>query len=146
MAPTGVTLHFARIETPAAVGKAGEHAGMEERSRAYREGLVGPTQTLSQLRPAVVLLAHTASSYALGFGNEQDLVDRIAGLAGSPALLGTPYPESISRQGKVYWEAAGFEIAGYHRLEGVTDIYAENEERAYLLARQADAPGADAVL
>src|SRR5262249_46813449 len=59
---------------------------------------------------------------------------------------GTPYPEWISGQGKAYWEAAGFEIAGYHRLENVTDIYAENEERAYLLARQADAPEADAVL
>jgi maleate cis-trans isomerase len=117
------------------------------------------------VRPAVVVLAHTASSYALGFGNEQALVDRIASLSGAPALLaahavlaalqhlgvkrlalGTPYPESISRQGKAYWEAAGFDIVGYHRLEDVKDIYAENEERAYLLARRADASGADAVL
>jgi maleate cis-trans isomerase len=165
MVPAGVTLHFGRLETPPSVGKAGEHAGMEERVRAYREGLAGPTTALSQVRPAVVLLAHTASSYALGYGNEQALVDRIASLAGAPALLaaqavlaalrhlgvkrlalGTPYPESISRQGKAYWEAAGFEIAGYHRLENVTDIYAENEERAYELARRADAPEADAVL
>jgi maleate cis-trans isomerase len=165
MVPVGVTLHFGRLETPPSVGKAGEHAGMEERIRAYREGLAGPTSALSQVRPAVVLLAHTASSYAVGYGNEQPLVDRIASLAGTPALLaaqavlaalrhlgvkrlalGTPYPESISRQGKAYWEAAGFEIAGYHRLENVTDIYAENEERAYQLARQADAPEADAVL
>jgi len=165
MAPSGVSLHFARLETPPTVGRAGEHAGMEERVRAYREGLAGPTTALSQVRPAVVVLAHTASSYALGFGNEQALVDRIASLAGAPALLaaqavlaalrhlgvkrlalGTPYPESISRQGKTYWEAAGFDIAGYHRLEDVTDIYAENEERAYLLARKADATGADAVL
>ena len=165
MVPAGVTLHFGRLESPPSVGKAGEHAGMEERVRAYREGLAGPTAALSQVRPAVVLLAHTASSYALGYGNEQTLVDRIASLAGAPALLaaqavlaalrhlgvkrlalGTPYPESISRQGKAYWEAAGFEIAGYHRLENVTDIYAENEERAYELARRADAPEADAVL
>ena len=165
MVPAGVTLHFGRLESPPSVGKAGEHAGMEERVRAYREGLAGPTAALSQVRPAVVLLAHTASSYALGYGNEQALVDRIASLAGAPALLaaqavlaalrhlgvkrlalGTPYPESISRQGKAYWEAAGFEIAGYHRLENVTDIYAENEERAYELARRADAPEADAVL
>jgi len=165
MVPAGVTLHFGRLETPPSVGKAGEHAGMEERVRAYREGLAGPTAALSQVRPAVMLLAHTASSYALGYGNEQALVDRIASLAGAPALLaaqavlaalrhlgvkrlalGTPYPESISRQGKAYWEAAGFEIAGYHRLENVTDIYAENEERAYELARRADAPEADAVL
>ena len=165
MVPAGVTLHFGRLETPPSVGKAGEHAGMEERVRAYREGLAGPTAALSQVRPAVMLLAHTASSYALGYGNEQTLVDRIASLAGAPALLaaqavlaalrhlgvkrlalGTPYPESISRQGKAYWEAAGFEIAGYHRLENVTDIYAENEERAYELACRADAPEADAVL
>lgn len=165
MVPAGVTLHFGRLETPPSVGKAGEHAGMEERVRAYREGLAGPTAALSQVRPAVMLLAHTASSYALGYGNEQALVDRIASLAGAPALLaaqavlaalrhlgvkrlalGTPYPESISRQGKAYWEAAGFEIAGYHRLENVTDIYAENEERAYELACRADAPEADAVL
>ncbi len=165
MVPAGVTLHFGRLETPPSAGKAGEHAGMEERIRAYREGLAGPTAALSQVRPAVVLLAHTASSYALGYGNEQALVDRIASLAGAPALLaaqavlaalrhlgvkrlalGTPYPESISRQGKAYWEAAGFEIAGYHRLENVTDIYAENEERAYELARRADTPEADAVL
>ena len=165
MVPAGVTLHFGRLETPPSVGKAGEHAGMEERVRAYREGLAGPTAALSQVRPAVMLLAHTASSYALGYGNEQALVDRIASLAGAPALLaaqavlaalrhlgvkrlalGTPYPESISRQGKEYWEAAGFEIAGYHRLENVTDIYAENEERAYELACRADAPEADAVL
>ena len=165
MVPAGVTLHFGRLETPPSVGRAGEHAGMEERTRAYREGLAGPTAALSQVRPAVVLLAHTASSYALGYGNEQALVDRVASLAGAPALLaaqavlaalrhlgvkrlalGMPYPESISRQGKAYWEAAGFEIAGYHRLENVTDIYAENEERAYELARRADTPEADAVL
>jgi maleate cis-trans isomerase len=165
MAPSGVSLHFARLETQPSVGRPGEHAGMEERVRAYREGLAGPTSALSQVRPVVVVLAHTASSYALGFGNEQALVDRIASLAGAPALLaaqavlaalrhlgvkrlalGTPYPESISQQGKAYWEAAGFDIAGYHRLEDVTDIYAENEERAYLLARRADATGADAVL
>jgi maleate cis-trans isomerase len=165
MTPAGVSVHFARLETPPSAGKAGEHAGMEERIRAYREGLAGPTAALSQLRPAVVALAHTASSYALGFGNEQALVDRIASLAGAPALLaahavlaalrhlgvkrlalGTPYPEAISRQGRAYWEAAGFEIAGYHRLENVTDIYAENEERAYRLARRADASHAEAVL
>ena len=60
--------------------------------------------------------------------------------------LGTPYPASVSAQGKTYWQAAGFEIVGYHRLEGVTSIYAESEERASELARKADAPAAEAVL
>jgi len=165
MAPAGVSLHFARLETPPSVGKAGEPEGMEERIRAYREGLAGPATALAQVRPAVVVLAHTASSYALGFGKEQALVDRIAALSGAPALLaahavlaalqhlgvkrlalGTPYPESISRQGHAYWEAAGFQLVGYHRLAGVVNIYDESEERAAELARQADTPEAQAVL
>ncbi|HJR01369.1 MAG TPA: decarboxylase, partial [Methylomirabilota bacterium] len=92
-------------------------------------------------------------------------VDRIASLCRAPALLaaqavraalhhlgvtrlalGTPYPESISRQGRAYWEAAGFDLVGYHRLADVTDIYAETEERAAELARLADTPDAQAVL
>jgi len=165
MAPTGVSVHFARMEAPPSLGPAGGAAGMEERTRAYREGLEGPARALGEVRPAVVVLAHTASSYALGFGNDQPLADRIASLSGAPALLaahavraalqhfgikrlalGTPYPEAISAQGKAYWDGAGFEIAGYHRLTDVKDIYAESEERAYLLARQADARDAEAVL
>jgi maleate isomerase len=35
---------------------------------------------------------------------------------------------------------------GYRRLADVRDIYAENEERAYQLACQANTPEADAVL
>lgn len=165
MAPPGVTFHFARLSSRPTHGPAGAAAGMEERTRAYREGLDGPAQALGEVRPALVLLAHTASSYALGWGQEQPLADRIATLCGAPALLaaqavraalqhlgitrlalGTPYPESISRQGKAYWEAAGFRIVGYHRLVGVADIYAETEERAAELARLADEPDAEAVL
>jgi len=165
MAPSGVSVHFARLQAPPATGPPGGAGGMEERTRAYRLGLDGPAQALGEVRPAIVLLAHTASSYALGWGREQPLVDRIASLCRAPALLaahavrvalhhlgvtrlalGTPYPESISRQGRAYWEAAGFQIVGYHRLAGVTDIYSETEERAAELARRADTPEAQAVL
>jgi len=165
MAPVGVSIHFARLQSPPSAGPPGGAGGMEERTRAYREGLDGPAQALGEVRPAIVLMAHTASSYALGWGQERPLVDRIAALCHAPALLaaqavraalhhlgvtrlalGTPYPESISRQGRAYWEAAGFQIVGYHRLAGVSDIYAESEERAAELARQANTPEAQAVL
>ena len=165
MAPPGVSFHFARLQAPPSDGPAGGAAGMEERTRAYREGLDGPAQALGEVRPALVLLAHTASSYALGWGREEPLTDRIAALCRAPALLaahavraalrhlgvtrlalGTPYPEAISRQGQAYWEAAGFRIVGYHRLAGVADIYAESEERAVALAHAADTPEAEAVL
>jgi maleate cis-trans isomerase len=165
MAPAGVTVHFARLQAPPSSGPPGGAGGMEERTRAYREGLDGPAQALGEVRPAIVLLAHTASSYALGWGREQPLVERVASLCRAPALLaahavraalhhlgvtrlalGTPYPESISRQGRAYWEAAGFQLVGYHRLEGVVDIYDESEARAAELARRADTPEAQAVL
>jgi maleate cis-trans isomerase len=165
MAPPAVSLHFARLQAPPSDGSPGRAAGMEERTRAYHEGLDGPARALGEVRPAVVVLAHTASSYALGWGREQPFVDRVASLCHAPALLpahavraalrhlgvarlalGTPYPEVISRQGRAYWEAAGFQIVGHHRLAGVVSIYDEPEERAAELARRADAPGAQAVL
>src|SRR6185369_16361753 len=59
MAPAGVSLHFGRLETPPSVGKSGLAEGMEERTRFYRDGLAGPTAALSQVQPAVVVLAHT---------------------------------------------------------------------------------------
>src|SRR5262249_61964716 len=134
MVPDGVSLHFARMESPPSAGPPGGADGMEERTRAYREGLDGPTQALGQVRPAVVVLAHTASSYALGWGREQPLADRVAALAGAPALLaahagraalphlgvqrialGTAYPGAVSRQGKAYGGAGGYPVAGEPR-------------------------------
>ena len=139
--------------------------GLEERTRGLLAGLAAPARALGAVKPAVVILAHTGVSYVNGFANEQALVDRLAALSGTTAItaaraisaalrhlgikrlaLGTPYPEAMSALGRAYWEAAGFEVAGYRRLEGVTNIYTESEERAYRLARDADAPGADGVL
>jgi len=165
MVPAGVSIHFARLDSAASASAPGAPAGMEDRTRAYVESLPGPAGTLAAVNPAVVVLAFTAASYANGFKGEQTLSDRIASLTGTRALtaaqailaalqhlrvkklaLGTPYPESISALGRAYWEAAGFEIVGYRRLAGVENIYDESEERAYRLAREADAPDADAVL
>src|SRR6267142_2459063 len=165
MAPAGVTIHFARLDSGADDGEPGARTGMEDRTRAYLAGLPLVTRALAQVRPAVVVLAHTASSYASGFANEPALVERLSGLTGAPAVtaagavraalqhlgakrlaLGTPYQESVSRQSRVYWQAAGFEIVGDRRLGDVGSIYDETEERAYELARQADTAEADAVL
>jgi maleate cis-trans isomerase len=165
MTPAGVTVHFARLQGFQALSTPGAESGMEERTLAYLEDLPGPAQALGSVRPAVVVLAHTASSYATGFADEVRLSDRISALTGSIGLtaaravllalqhfgvkklaLGTPYPEVISARGKAFWREAGFDVVGYHRLPGVENIYAENEQRAYQLARQADTPAAEAVL
>jgi maleate cis-trans isomerase len=165
MAPAGVSIHFARFDPGDNMGEPGGADGLEERTRALLAGLVAPARALVAVKPHVVLLAHTGASYVNGFANEQALVDRLAALSGMAAVtaaraiggalqqlgvkrlgLGTPYPEGMSALGRAYWEAAGFEIVGYQRLAGVTNIYAESEERAYRLAREADAPDADGVL
>jgi maleate cis-trans isomerase len=165
IAPPGVSLHFARLDAGDDPGDPGGAAGMEQRARAHLTGLAAPARALAAVHPVVIALAHTASSYVNGFVNEPALVERLATLAGTRAVtaasavraalqhlgvnrlaLGTPYPAGISAQGEAYWQAAGFDIVGYHRLEDVANIYAETEQRAYMLARKADTPAADAVL
>jgi maleate cis-trans isomerase len=165
MAPPGVSIHFARFDPGDDTGEPGGADGMEERTRALLAGIAGPARALAAVKPAVVLLAHTGVSYVNGFANEPALAERLASHAGVPAItaaqaitaalrhlgvtalaLGTPYPEAIGALGRAYWEAAGFTIVAHRRLTGVTNIYAESAARAYQLARQADVPGAHAVL
>jgi maleate cis-trans isomerase len=164
MAPEGVTIHFARLQGFQSLSTPGAAAGMEARTLAYLDELPGPAKALGSVHPSVVILAHTASSYATGFANESQLIDRLSSLTGTTAItaaravmaalqhlgvkklaLGTPYPEAVSMKGKAFWEAAGFDIVGYHRLEDVQNIYAEHEQRAYQLARRANVAEAEAV-
>jgi maleate isomerase len=138
---------------------------MKERTLAYLDSLPRATRSLAAVKPDVVVLSHTAVSYLTGFANEAALHDRLLALAGTRAFtaagaihaalahlgarrlaLATPYPEAISAAGHLYWQAAGFEIVAFQRLDGVANIYEETEERAYALGRRADHPTADALL
>jgi len=164
MAPPGVTVHFSRLDTRGHEGTTGSHDGMVERTRSYVDSLPAATRTLAAVAPAVVVFGHTGVSYVIGAAASAALPDRITALTGAPSIMaagavaaalahlgverlaiGTPYPESISTLSRAYWEAAGFEIVGYHRLENVRNIYEETEARAMELARRAHAPAADAV-
>jgi maleate isomerase len=163
MAPPSVTIHFARLETVA--GDPGAADGMEQRTLGYLDSLPAATHSLSALHPDVVALSHTAVSYLTGYASEPALLDRLQALAGTRAFtaaraivaalhhlgvrrlgLGTPYPDAISAAGRAYWQAAGFDVVAYHRLDDVANIYEETEERAYALGRAADSADADAVL
>ena len=163
MAPASVTLHFARLDATA--GAPGATDGMERRTLAYLDALPAATRSLAAVRPAVVVLAHTAVSYLTGFAQEPELVDRLSAMAGTPAVtaarailaalahlgvrrvaLATPYPKIISAAGRRYWEAAGLEVVAHRQLDDVANIYEETEARADALARQADVPAAEAVL
>ena len=163
MAPPSVTIHFARLETVA--GDPGAAEGMEQRTLGYLDSLPAATRSLSALGLDVVALAHTGVSYLTSYAREPALLDRLHGLAGTRVFttaraiiaalhhlgvrrlgLGTPYPDAISIAGRAYWQAAGFELVAYRRLEGVSNIYDETEERAYDLGRAVNTEDADAVL
>jgi maleate cis-trans isomerase len=163
MAPSSVTIHFARLDSPAA--EPGATDGMERHTLAYLDSLPAAMRSLGAVKPTVVALAHTAVSYLSGFDREPALLERLGALAGTAAFtaaravlialqhlgvrrlaLATPYPDAISSAGRAYWQAAGFDVAAHRQLEGVANIYEETEERAYALGRSADTPGADAVL
>ncbi len=161
LAPNGVSLHFARLK---ASGEAGSLTGQAERNRMMIDHIDETIALLAMVRPDVITLAHTASSYTLGQDGEAALVARlqqttgirfITAFAGVLAALkklgagriafGTPYAEDVTRQGRDHLQLHGLEVVKYGRLAGVKNIYEETAERAYSLGRQVDHPDAQAV-
>jgi maleate isomerase len=161
MTPPGVSIHFSRL---VARGLAGSHHGQEERNRSQIEHIDESAALLAMVKPDVIILAHTATSYTLGRGAEAALLKRLqaqyaiafatafgsvaaalGALGAKRVALGTPYNEEITLKGKAHLEEHGFEVVSHRRLENVTNIYAETAERAYQLGRAVDSPNAQAV-
>jgi maleate isomerase len=159
--PPGVTVHFTRM---VAHGETGSLQGQEERNRTQIEHLPENVALLRMVKPAVIVLAHTATSYTLGRDAEAALAARMERDSGIPFItafgsvvaalghlgarriaFGTPYGESATLQCKASLEACGVEVVNFGRLEGVVNIYDETSARAADLARRVDVPAADAV-
>ena len=161
LAPRGVSLHFTRM---VAHGATGAHAGQDERNRTQIAHLDDNAALLAMVRPGVIVMAHTATSYTLGQDAEAALVARMEHRHGTRFItafgsvvaalrhLGvqrvayaTPYNAATTAQGKMHLEAHGFSVVAHGFLPGVTNIYDESAERAYSLARQVDVAEAQAV-
>src|SRR5437867_4547251 len=161
LAPPGVTVHFTRM---VAHGEAGAHAGQEERNRSQIEHLDENVALLAMVKPAVIVMAHTAMSYTLGKEGEAKLVERLERASGIPFItafgsviralahlgakrvaLATPYSAEATLKSKAHLEAHGLEVVSSAALEDVKNIYEETPERAYEVARRADRPQAQAV-
>jgi len=161
MTPPGVSVHFSRL---VARGPAGTHHGQEERNRSQIEHIDESAALLAMVKPSVIILAHTATSYTLGRDAEAELLKRLQGQYAVPfatafgsvaaalrelgvkrVALGTPYSEAITLKGKAHLEEHGFEVVSHRRLDNVADIYEETAERAYELGRAVDSPNAQAV-
>jgi maleate cis-trans isomerase len=161
MTPPGVSVHFSRL---VARGPAGTHHGQEERNRSQIEHIDESAALLAMVKPSIIILAHTATSYTLGRDAETELLKRLQGQYAVPfatafgsvaaalgelgvkrVALGTPYSEAITLKGKAHLEQHGFEVVSHRRLENVVDIHEETAERAYQLGRAVDSPNAQAV-
>ncbi len=161
LAPPGVTVHFNRM---VASGATGSHEGQDERNRQQLANLDQTIELLALVKPAVIVMGHTASSYTLGPAAEKELVERITRKTGIPFLtafgsvlkalerlevkrvaLGAPYAYESMLKGKKYLELHGFEVPGFGVLDNVANIYDETPERAYGLGRQVDSPQAQAI-
>ena len=161
MAPPGVSVHFSRM---VAHGPTGTLHGQEERNRTQIAHIGESAALLAMVKPNVIMLAHTATSYTLGRRAEADLVQRLHDQCGTPVAtafgsvvaalralgatriaLGTPYSEETTLQGKALLEEHGFVVVSHGGLQNVTNIFDETPERAYRLGRAVDMPAAEAV-
>jgi len=119
---------------------------------------------LAMVKPAVIVMAHTATSYTLGTEGEAALAAKIERATGIPFItafgsvitalehlrvtrvaLATPYAREWTLRGKAHLEAHGIEVVSWGHLDDVSNIYDETPERAYELARRVDTAAAEAV-
>jgi maleate isomerase len=161
LTPPGVSLHFTRMS---ADGPAGTHTGQEERNRSQVESIPACVRLLSMVSPSVIVLAHTATSYTLGEAREAALVAEVeaignarfitafGGVLAALKSLGvrriayaTPYSAEMTSLGKQHLEKCGLSVVSSGHLDNVRNIYQENSERAYAIARQVDHPDAEAI-
>jgi maleate isomerase len=161
MAPPGVSLHFHRMT---ARGNPGALDGQAERNKEMVASLDESVEMLALVKPDIIVIAHTATSYDLGREAEHALLARLAQASGTQVTtafasvatalerlgtkrvaLGAPYSAETTAKGKAHLEAHGFEVVSHNNLKGVTNIYDETAERAYRLARSVDVPEAKAV-
>jgi maleate isomerase len=161
MTPRGVSVHFSRM---VAHGATGSLDGQEERNRSQIAHIDATAALLALVKPSVIMLAHTATSYTLGRSAEIELLRRLGAELGIPVetafgsvvaalklfgvrrvALGTPYSEETTLKGKALLEEFGFDVVSHGRLDNVQNIYDETPERAYRLGRTVDRKEVEAV-
>ena len=161
MAMPEYSIHFTRM---VAHGETGSLLGQDERNQTQIDHLPENIELLNLLKPSVIAMAHTASSYTLGKQGEADLVKKLEDqyqvafitafgsvvkalnhLKVKKIAFGTPYSEQNTLRCKHLLEEYGFKIIHFGNLPGVKNIYDETPERAAQLIKQVDAPGAEAI-
>ena len=159
LCPPGVAVHFHRMFVAGSVP--GARDGQEERNRQHVEHMEESVRLLAMVKPKVIVMAHTATSYTLGKEGEAALAAKMERTTGIPFVtafgsvvaalghlqaksvaLATPYAREWTLRGKSHLELHGIEVASWGHLDDVSNIYEETPERAYALARRVDVPEA----
>ncbi|ARP82993.1 hypothetical protein CAL12_20685 [Bordetella genomosp. 8] len=161
LAPPGVSVHFTRMDASEGVGT---HWGQEERNRRQAASVDECARLLAMVRPAVIVMAHTATSYTIGSEREAEIAARVEKSTGCRFItafgsslaalrelgvkrigLATPYSEEITLIGKAHLEQHGISVVRYAHLRDCPNVYEETPERAYTVARRADGEDVDAI-
>src|SRR5580704_2980566 len=79
MCPRGVSLHFHRMT---ARGVPGALDGQADRNKEMVASLDEGVELLALVKPDIIVIAHTATSYDLGRDEEAKLLDRLAKASG----------------------------------------------------------------
>lgn len=158
LAPEGVSVHFARM---VARGPVGTLDNLQSRHASQLAHLDATVEMLAAVKPDVIVLAHTATSYMLGKEAEQVLLRRLEEATNIPFVsalgsaveafaqlgvrriaIGTAYDQALTMRSKASFEAYGIEVVNAICLPDVKSIFEETEDRVYRLMRAADRPEA----
>lgn len=162
LAPAGVSVHFARM---VARGPVGTWENLQQRAASHIAHMDETVEMLASVKPDVIVLAHTATSYVLGKDAEESLARKIQDTTGIPFIsalastvlalgtlgahrvaVGTAYDEALTLKGKeILQQHYGLDVVNAVWLNDVKSIFDETERRVYGLVRQADRPEAQAV-
>lgn len=159
LAPEGVSVHFARM---VARGPVGTLENLQSRHASQLAHLGDTVEMLAAVKPDVIVLAHTATSYMLGKDGEAELIERMQAATGIPFItalgsavaafsalgvrriaIGTAYDEALTLKSKESFERRGLEVVNAICLPNVKSIFEETDDRVYRLMRQADRPEAE---
>lgn len=157
--PEGVSVHINRFA-----------ATDDQRVEVFEEQADSPAieeaaSQLAEIEPDSIAYACTSGSFIYGAGKDKEIINRMENETGlsctttSTAIvhaletLGTnrlavaaPYPDEVNERLRIFLEESGFDVLSLKGLGLKSGIFSQRTGAAYDLAKEADVPGADAVI
>lgn len=158
---SGVTIHSARVHTPATGDNELTAEGLFEMERQAIDTVV---PELAHAKMNLIVYGCTSGSFIGGPEWNEEILRRMTQRSGAPATttstavvtalhslgarriaLGTPYDEAITSAAQRFLEGHGFEVVKAVALNCLPQLREANSALAHKLATQADHPEADCI-